>query len=204
LTDAYNHAYRLSLSKTSFPCFGLAGLVEEAGREVVLGPVRYIGLDVTRKVFVHEEGGFARYLEVFTNPTGEDIDLSVLVEGPLGSYRSTEIVVGPADTDNTFAVTQDGSRRDPALAHVFGGPGAPVVASKTRFLEGDDYILYGWSVTVPAGETVVLMHFAVQRDALDAAGAQSQAEVLVNLTEPNALVGMSAAERAAVVNFLVP
>ncbi len=48
------------------------------------------------------------------------------------------------------------------------------------------------------------MHFAVQHEPNDEAGAQTQAEALVNLTDPNALSGMSADEKACVVNFAIP
>jgi hypothetical protein len=48
------------------------------------------------------------------------------------------------------------------------------------------------------------MHFAVQRPPTDLAGTKAQATSLVNLTDPNALTGMSAAEKAAVANFVIP
>jgi hypothetical protein len=54
------------------------------------------------------------------------------------------------------------------------------------------------------GATVTLMHFEVQRGATDAAGAEAQAQALVDLTDPQALDGMSDIERAQVVNFVIP
>jgi hypothetical protein len=48
------------------------------------------------------------------------------------------------------------------------------------------------------------MHFAVQRDRLDSAGATQQAEDLASLTDPRALDGMTPLERSQVVNFDVP
>jgi hypothetical protein len=56
---------------------------------------------------------------------------------------------------------------------------------------------------VQPGQTVELMHFAVQRDPDDIGAAQSQAAALVNLSDPRALSGMTAAERARVVNFFI-
>ena len=47
------------------------------------------------------------------------------------------------------------------------------------------------------------MHFAVQREPADSAGAAAQAMSLVNLTDPHALDGMTAAEKAQVVNFKI-
>ncbi len=59
-------------------------------------------------------------------------------------------------------------------------------------------------VTVAPGQSVSLMHFAVQREPSDAAGAEAQARALSELTDPDALTGMSAAETARVVNFRIP
>jgi hypothetical protein len=48
------------------------------------------------------------------------------------------------------------------------------------------------------------MHFAVQRDPSDLTGAKAQAGSLSSLTDPNALDGMTAGEKAEVVNFNIP
>jgi hypothetical protein len=70
---------------------------------------------------------------------------------------------------------------------------------------GDMQVSYNWpAVTVPAGQSVTLMHFIVQRDPSDLIGVKSRAESLVNLTDPNALTGMSAADKAQVINFRIP
>ncbi|HEY5599462.1 MAG TPA: hypothetical protein VIK48_02125, partial [Candidatus Manganitrophaceae bacterium] len=180
--------------------------LEDQGREIVIGPDSMGGLDVTRKVFVPAAGGFARYLEILSNPTGADVTVQVEVRSNLGSDEDTRIVVPPSATNNTYAVTdQQGSCCDPALGHVFGGPNAPLGVSATRFVDGDDDIFYRWDVTVPAGQTVIVMTFAVQRDYLpDAAAAQAQAATLADLTDLNALAGMSVEERPEVLNFNIP
>ena len=46
------------------------------------------GLNVTRKVFVPTTGYFARYLELLSNPTAQDIAVDVAVESRLyGGYN---------------------------------------------------------------------------------------------------------------------
>ena len=77
----------------------------------------------------------------------------------------------------------------------------PVEAVTFQRVDGTSY--YRWIVTIPAGESVTLMHFAVQRDPTDTAGAEAQAQGLVNLSDPNALAGMTAAEKLRVVNFRI-
>jgi len=48
------------------------------------------------------------------------------------------------------------------------------------------------------------MHFVIQWNNQDPAGAIARAQALVNLTDPNELVGLSAQEKSQVVNFNVP
>ncbi|HEY2945975.1 MAG TPA: hypothetical protein VGN09_26320, partial [Vicinamibacteria bacterium] len=59
-------------------------------------------------------------------------------------------------------------------------------------------------VTVPPGGKAILMRFAVRRPAGDIAGAEAAAQSLRNLTDPDALTGLTDEERAAVANFAVP
>src|SRR5205823_11840494 len=92
----------------------------------------------------------------------------------------------------------------PAVGFVFAGPNVNVPVASTHFVSQDSTVSYSWNVPVAAGQTVILMHFGVQRDVTDDSGAVSQAQALVNLTGPNALTGMTAAEESQVVNFIVP
>jgi hypothetical protein len=204
LSDAYDGAYSLVIHGVGFPC-QVAAISEDGGREQILGPSAQANVTVTRKVFVPAAGGFARYLDVISNAGAAPTDLTVEVRGNLGSDSRTRVVVAPDVTGSTYAVTDEGGGPccDPALAHVFAGPGATVPASATQFIDGEDDIFYRWNVTVPAGQTVILMHFAVQRASLDTAGAQAQAEALVNLIDPNALADVTAEELARIVNFVI-
>jgi hypothetical protein len=202
LSDAYDGAYFLTVGGQHFPCVRWA-LPEDGGREVALGPDSVAGLRVERKVFVPESGRFARYLEILANPSSSTVSVSVVVDGNLGSDGATRLVVAPAATGNTYAVSdQQGLCCDPVLAHVFGGPGAPLTASEISFT--GDNLLYRWEVTIPAGGRVALMHFAVQRGSDQAEAALQQAEALVRLEDPEALSGLSAEERSWVINFEVP
>ena len=53
-------------------------------------------------------------------------------------------------------------------------------------------------------QTVTFMHFVIQWNSQDVAGAIARAQALVNLTDPNELAGMTAQEKSQVVNFNVP
>lgn len=204
LDDAYDGAYRLRVNGNSFPSVSVAG-EELDGRQLVLGPVAMGQLVVTRKVFSPPAGGFARYLEIISNPSGVAVAATIAVSSNLGSDYSTRLVVAPADTQNTYAVTdQSGYCCDPALGHVFSGLNPPVAPSTIVFGDHNDSPSYSWQVTVPAGGTVIVMHFGLQRDYSDPTVVAPAAEALRDFTDPNALAGLSDAEKAAIRNFVIP
>lgn len=205
-SDAYDGMYGLRVNTVTFPGVSAAALAL-SGRQFVLGPQAAGSLLMTRKIYVPAEGGFARYLEIVSNPTGVTQNARVRVEGNLGSDSSTAIIVRPEDTGNTYAVTVENysGSTDPALAHVFAGAGAvPVPVSTLSFVNGNDRPYYEWQTSVPPNGTAIFMHFAVQRVPTDRDGAGAQATSLVNLTDANALTGLTAEEKAAIRNFIVP
>ena len=209
LNDAYDGAYFLNVGgvafSTQFPCL-YAGTLDAGGRQIALGAVNLGSVQVTRKMYSPAEGGFMRYLEILKNPGSTAVTTSVKVSGNLGSDSSTRIVVAPSTTSFTYAVTdQSGFCCDPLLAHVFSGtsPRAPV--SALQFTNNNDNIFYRWdNITIQPGQTVILMHFAVQRDFSNLTATRAQADSLSALSDPNALTGMTAAEKAAVLNFNIP
>ena len=121
------------------------------------------------------------------------------------------MVVDPSTTSNSYAVTladpttvsvsEEPPATRPALGHVFGGLGAPVPVSSIHLQRLVAPTYYRWTVTIPAGASVTVMHFVLQRNPTDTAGAAAQAQALVDLTDPNALAGMTAEEKLRVVNF---
>src|ERR1043165_7031445 len=138
--------------------------------------------------------GLTRYLEEIQNPGTTPVVVSLAITGNLGSDNNTRIVVSPAQTNFTYAVTdQSGICCDPLLAHVFGGAN-PTLVPTVQFVQTNDNVFYRWdNISIPAGQTVVLMHFAVQRPPSDLVGTKAQATGLVNLTDPNAVAEVTAA-----------
>ncbi|MEQ1869412.1 MAG: carboxypeptidase regulatory-like domain-containing protein, partial [Vicinamibacterales bacterium] len=212
LRQAYGpDAYKLRLNGTTVA--GLASVqMEMNDRQAVYQPFDARDLLATRKLFVPTSGGFARYLDTLSNTSNVPVTVSVQVESSLGGVVRT--IVDPASTNNTYAVTlsdpttqslsEESPAVRPALAHVFAGTGTPLPVTALRIQRLIGPTFYRWIVTVPAGQSVTLMHFAVQREPTDTAGATAQANALANLTDPNALSGMTAEEKARVVNFVIP
>ena len=136
------------------------------------------------------------------------MNVTVTVDSQLNTRSNSgstiEVITAPAVTNNTYAVMDNsGQCCMPALAFVFAGPSATVPVTATHFANQDTTVSYTWNVPIGSGQTVVLMHFGVQHGLTDAAGADTQAQALVNLTDPNVLNGVSATEQSEIVNFVV-
>ena len=189
-----------------------AGTALNGGREVALGPhtLAVEGLQVTRRVFVPPSGRFARILDRVHNPGPSDVSFYLELYADLES----------AGNDWTLATSSGDAlfEADDQYA-VFSADGTRVVALVTAGAAGsqrpDDayaeastiwgYAYTAWSaLQVPAGGSVIVMQFVVVRESGEATAAEQQAAALADLTDPEALLGLSAAERALIVNFEVP
>ena len=206
------------------------GSVEDKSREVAVHQDNVGGLSVTRKVFVPSAGYFARYLELLTNPADTPVTVDVRVSSDIlrnnGSDLATAIVAtssGDDQLDVTDPATPDrwlvidaaqpadpfATSTPPSTAFVFDGPGgarpvssASLAPSKSQIALDPRELDYQWSsITIQPGETIGLMHFAVQETSRSA--AQAAAERLVQLP-PEALAGLSTDELAQVGNFVTP
>jgi large repetitive protein len=201
LRSPYSYAYA---PPSLFPCLGGA-TVTNAGRQLGFGPVSAGAIVVSRSVFVPTSGKFARYLETLGNPSATPATVTFNINGVLDSGGQSRLLVAPSANANRYAVTgTDGGCCFPVTAHVFAGAGGSVSANTPVFQDLRSQFGYGWTVTIPAGQSVSLLHFAVQRDSSDAGGAGSQAQALVSLSDPDALAGLGAADRAKIVNFNLP
>lgn len=185
--------------------------IEDGGREIAVRQENLAGLSVTRKVFVPKAGYFARYLEIFRNPTAApiaiDVDLTSYPSGlDMGLTRTSSGDAALALDDNWIVTSQT---QGPSAALVFQGDNAVVRAGAASFVERSSYIYqqwaraaYGWrNLTIGAGETVALMHFGVQQ--LTPAAALASVQRLAQLP-PEAISGLSPEEFAAVRNFTLP
>ncbi|NND99216.1 MAG: tandem-95 repeat protein, partial [Pirellulaceae bacterium] len=187
-----------------FPPQGTAP-TEENGREVVLGPAAQGLLQLERKVFVPDDGGYARFLEIYTNTGSLAVTQTVTIQSDLASDTTTTVIdTSSGDQtvalNDTWIVTDDGSPAgDPAVGHVIDGPGG--IAPTSFTLLNNDEVNVTYDLTVNPGETQILMSFGIQN--LDSAVAATQAAAL-QTPDAIALRGMTPTELAQVVNFSLP
>ncbi len=206
--DAYDVGQYLTVNGTAFPISTRS--TELADRQVVTGPATLAGLQVTRKIYVPAASGagWARFLEVLANPTSAPITAAVRIQTNAGSDGSTTIITSSSgDTAFTAAdrwLTTDDSDGggDPSLNHNFWGAGAavpPTTVGMTVFeCAGPQGPSVEFPVTVPAGATRVIMHFAGQ--GLNQATVQATARSIDALGSVY-LTGMTVTEINGVVNW---
>ena len=205
---AYSYAYRLRLNSQSAGCQRVIGL-QEGRRQAVIGPALSGGggegpdpLEFTRKIYVPEGGRFARYLEIIRNLTNEPQEVTVRLDGSLYAEEGILLPVTPGATGSRYAVTSGAGSSTLAVGHVFAGAGGQLPVAS--FQAGNSFFSYQWTVTLPPHGSAAFMHFTAQRGWDDVAGAEAQAIALSDVTDPEALTGLSELELGMIVNFVAP
>lgn len=203
-----NLAYELKINNSYFPCYPGAGISFDK-RELTFGPATMETVQVTRRVFSPTAGGFVRYIETYTNTGSADTSINIQVGLSNFAYYSP-LLIDPASNNQTYAVLGN-----PALVDVFGGlGGAPNPASTFRYQSYsyldylgvqtfyDTLVSYNWTLTVPSGKTVSLMHYAAP--AADGLVAKTIADSLSANATPSMFDGIAPMDKSAIYNFVVP
>lgn len=175
-----------------------------ASRTLVMG-VQDMGLDITlqRKVYVPEGSPFVRWVNTIVNTGSADREV---VLGIYGGLVGSPVILGSSNDDTTADVSDDWLTTGPVpssspearpvapntIVHVFKGSGESddldsITASSVA-------VSWDYALTIPAGQTVVVMHFAANVDALDEPTALAYAEALSDGNVPFALNFMTDAE----------
>ncbi|MDQ1832630.1 carboxypeptidase-like regulatory domain-containing protein [Massilia scottii] len=208
--EAYSSVYILETRyKSQFEKIfsGAEARLQTGGRELEFMPVDMGGFAASRRVFVPAAGGYARYIDSYWNVGTSPRMVPVRIFGWAASYSDTRVVVSPASVDQLYAITEDALQSEtkrPVLGHVFGAPGAGLVVKQAIFNDGDGEMDFRWDVVIPPGKKVSVMYFGMQKPAGDVAAAKSTAQALIKMSDPDMFKGMSAEDKAAVLNFPIP
>ncbi|WP_438020012.1 thrombospondin type 3 repeat-containing protein [Sorangium sp. So ce315] len=204
--DAFDTGMRLQVNGVIFPSSARAE--EMDGRQLVHGPALLGRLEVTRKVYVPADAGWARFLEILHNPTGGALTAVVRIETNVGADLSTTITQSHSGdreftpADRWLATDDADMGGDPSLHFNFHGPSAalaPESVGMTVFdCAGTQGPFVEFALPLPPGGTRALMHFGGQR------GSQAEAHesaIALDALGEEMLLGMTAAERLGVVNW---
>ncbi len=197
-------AYALTVDGVALPCAGVVAASADE-RELRFGPTA-LGdgtLAASRRVFSPAAGGFVRFIDTFVNSASDEVTVTVQVGGNSMLYYAP-LVVDPQNNQQRFAVFGE-----PAFAGVFGGAGGAPNPDQTFGYEatlgtgdGDTRTGYQWSIKVPAGGKVSLMHFVLL--AAGTSEAQIAAGMLSNNAATSMFEGIAPEDKAAIINFQVP
>lgn len=182
--DSYDGYARLSLSSDGVNYIGFYSddrTVELGGRAFVSGTETYLGLNVTRTVYVPTDASWARFIDAFENPTANPIAVRIAYGGNLGSDGFTVLVASSSgdtafDASDRWLVTDDDPTSiDLGLAHNFFGAGAALSPTVAEFIPGNPDLFVYYDVVLPPGAAIGLMAFEAQEPTAAEAVAQAQA-----------------------------
>jgi hypothetical protein len=171
------------------------------------------GLQVQRKVFVPSNDTFLRWLNSFTNTSGASISVTAVIANNLGSDSATKITasssgalspLGNANLGTTWVASFQNfsgtTSPDVRTGTVLQQAGAPVQLTGLNFVDLDDNPFWGYTFTVPAGQTVTIANFTTGQPTR--ALAASKAAELAGASNANQWNCMTANDKANVKNFL--
>ena len=171
------------------------------------------GLQVERKIYVPRGAYFARYLEIFKNPSNSAIVANVTLSSTLtgGQVLGTSSGDTNVGNDDRWVTIDDATDEDiridndqlPPSAHVFGALSGGTGPSSVAITAGANPVLSTqWnSINVPANGSVTLMHFVVLQ--INRAGVTAAAQRLLTLP-PEVLTDLTTLERTSIANFAIP
>jgi hypothetical protein len=197
---AFNLAEQLYTTGLSVPPCYLQYESDLNGREVTLGTTQADGFNITRKVYSPSTGGYARYLEIVQNPAASEEYFYLSIDGSLLSGANTSVVVSPTTTNGTYGVYgTTGTTPTPNVGFLLydGNPGS--ATSNFYLPSGSGEYSYSYGAYIPAGATVIFMHFIAQNN--DPSQVETTMQSLLTLTDPNALDGLTPLQKSQIVNF---
>ncbi len=164
---AYSGGMYLRVNGASVRSTG-QGWMNAAGDEVEIGPYSRGTVRIYRRIKVYRNRGLARWLDIFENPTSQNITLTVqLFSDMITTVGQTVSSSGKnqfTSKDHAFVTVCQGVGA-PALMHYVCSPRSKLRPTVT--VRGDNiYVNYG--ITVPANKAVALCYFESQNRSAEA------------------------------------
>jgi Carboxypeptidase regulatory-like domain len=185
-----------------------AGHLSPSGQNVTSLLSQTSGLDVRQEQFVPPSGAFLRTITWLQNPGDIDVATDVEVTADFGDGLNWQVTGASSGGSSVNAgVTWVHARHEDSSSEAGAawGTGAGSVYFQ-RGSRGDGVVRAGvvatFSVVVPAGQRLGLMAFAVGRS--EGLGVPGQVRSLAELSDPEALDGLSETDLQEIVNFTVP
>ena len=207
--DAFDGINELYIDGNCAPATATATMGLD-GRELLVNTQTINGVDVSRRVFMPEQGAvpWIRMMDYMTNNGMAQVSFNYDNEGNLGSDTGTAIFADSSG-DNILVASdrwfvsddaEDGTVGwDPALAfNYFGAGGTGPFSVTTTGVAGEDDIGFNYPIVLDPGETAIVMWFVSM--AHTRAEAITAAQYMDTLPV-EALAGISATDAANIINW---
>jgi hypothetical protein len=150
---------------------------------------------VTRRILISREEGYLRVVDIIRNTQGQDATFNVMIQSQLNySVQTSQTVPDPrVKTQNVGWVAHTSCNR--SVAEMFCGRSAKV-APQISHQQGNSNVQATYTLAIPAGKEVAIMHVHATAGSQDAA-----AKWMTSLKESKLLSDMPAAIRKLIVNF---
>src|ERR1051325_3935031 len=154
--DLYDGGGHLYLdSNFQFMGAGAAQFSRERN-EVVLGPISYRDLNVSRRVAVNSKLGFCRWAEVFENPTPQKVSVQLRVHFDMGgTIQFIQPYADERHNRQTIGMAIGDQRHCVGVAAA--GRGSKLVPRYEPQQGGDQFNMY-YDLEIPAKQTAVIVH----------------------------------------------
>jgi len=203
IEDGSDDAFDNAAVVTNFPEFSTAQLENDC--QVIIGPAQTSNLSITRKIFVSDNYGYARFLESVHNPGETNQSFSLIITFVLGSDSSTHIVQTSNNDlnltrDDSWLITDDDNSDsgDPTLLFIFSNDHGE---KPTSIVQNGDTLICQFDLELAPNQTRSIMYFVSQN--------QNQNQALENANRLSSLPSdtlqlLEDSERNTIQNFQMP
>lgn len=163
--------------------------------ELLLENINMNGCQVTRRILVDKAGGYLRYIDVIKNtqPQAQTINVMIQSNSNYGINTAQNVADPKKKDDNIGWVGLTGANQ--SVVEMFAGKGAKLTP-QINWPQGNSYVQATYSVPIPAGKEVAIMHLHSVAPSQDAG-----TRFITDLKESAMLKTIPPAIRRLIVNF---
>ncbi|MFP4052487.1 MAG: hypothetical protein ACLFV7_01320 [Phycisphaerae bacterium] len=167
--SAYSTSMYLYVNNNNF--YSNTRQVSKDGRELQIGPWRYGNVQVYRRIYIDPKLGYARYIDIFQNVSGQDQNVSIRYNINAGSsIQKVYTTSGKNELSEKDwgCVSKTSSNSLPDTVHIWSSRGSKV-SPTFSWSANNNTMHYNMNLSIPAGKTHALCFFEAQRKPYDKA-----------------------------------
>ncbi len=198
---AYSSGMYFQVSGNNVYSSDSTGWSNKEGDEIEIGPMGISNLQCYRRIKVYKDKPLARWIEIIQNPTSRDITVQAQMYSSFNYGINNSIVTSSGEGtfgEKDFAFITDPRYRGnntPSVLHIVRGPKARKFPVNLNISGSSMYVQYN-GLTIPAGETVLVVSFEVQHRS-----KQSLEEFMKSFDPRDHLKDLPLRVRRMIINF---